>query len=81
MARVTAGTFRALHRTRACGDPLVRPGPWDAASARVFAEAGYPALAAPSAGIAASLGYEDRSTPSMRASTPSCSGRTTRPTL
>ncbi|MFF8098689.1 isocitrate lyase/phosphoenolpyruvate mutase family protein [Streptomyces sp. NPDC014986] len=56
-------TFRALHRHRAPGDPLVLPGPWDAASARVFAEAGFPALATPSAGVAASLGHEDGRTP------------------
>ncbi|MER6980455.1 isocitrate lyase/PEP mutase family protein [Streptomyces carpinensis] len=55
--------FRALHLGRALGDPLVLPGPWDAASARVFAEAGFPALATPSHGVAASLGYEDGKTP------------------
>ncbi|MFF0010513.1 isocitrate lyase/phosphoenolpyruvate mutase family protein [Streptomyces sp. NPDC005374] len=55
--------FRALHRKRLPGDPLVLPGPWDASSARVMEEAGFPALATPSAGIAASLGYEDGSTP------------------
>ncbi|MFI2202332.1 isocitrate lyase/phosphoenolpyruvate mutase family protein [Streptomyces sp. NPDC020192] len=55
--------FRALHLGRAQGDPLVLPGPWDAASARVFVEAGFPALATPSAGVAASLGYEDGSVP------------------
>jgi 2-methylisocitrate lyase-like PEP mutase family enzyme len=32
-------------------------------SARVFVEAGFPALATPSAGVAASLGYEDGATP------------------
>ncbi|WP_406080851.1 isocitrate lyase/phosphoenolpyruvate mutase family protein [Micromonospora sp. NBC_00858] len=60
---MTAATFRALHHGRAAGDPLVLPGPWDAASARVFADAGFPALATPSAGVAASLGYEDGATP------------------
>ncbi|MEV4656776.1 isocitrate lyase/phosphoenolpyruvate mutase family protein [Micromonospora sp. NPDC049301] len=60
---MTASTFRALHHGRAAGDPLVLPGPWDAASARALADAGFPALATPSAGIAASLGYEDGSTP------------------
>jgi 2-methylisocitrate lyase-like PEP mutase family enzyme len=60
---MTASTFRALHQHRTAGDPLVLPGPWDAASARVLADAGFPALATPSAGIAASLGYEDGSTP------------------
>ncbi|KQW17577.1 isocitrate lyase/phosphoenolpyruvate mutase family protein [Streptomyces sp. Root369] len=55
--------FRALHRSRLPGDPLVLPGPWDALSARVCEEAGFPALATPSAGIAAALGYEDGSTP------------------
>ncbi|MFC9247310.1 isocitrate lyase/phosphoenolpyruvate mutase family protein [Streptomyces sp. NPDC057136] len=55
--------FRALHQGRAPGDPLVLPGPWDAASARTFEEAGFPALATPSAGVAASLGHEDGRTP------------------
>jgi 2-methylisocitrate lyase-like PEP mutase family enzyme len=55
--------FRALHRGRLPGDPLVLPGPWDAVSALVCAEAGFPALATPSAGVAASLGHEDGSTP------------------
>ncbi|MGX1028585.1 isocitrate lyase/PEP mutase family protein [Streptomyces sp. SAI-097] len=55
--------FRALHHGRVPDDPLVLPNPWDAASARVFAEAGFPALATPSAGVAASLGYEDGRTP------------------
>lgn len=54
-----ARTLRALHHDRAPGDPLVLPGPWDAASARVFADAGFPALATPSAGVSASLGYAD----------------------
>ncbi|MFC9130899.1 isocitrate lyase/phosphoenolpyruvate mutase family protein [Streptomyces sp. NPDC057099] len=58
-----ADVFRALHHHRVPGDPLVLPGPWDAASARVFVEAGFPALATPSAGVAASLGYEDGRTP------------------
>ncbi|MEV5978191.1 isocitrate lyase/phosphoenolpyruvate mutase family protein [Streptomyces sp. NPDC052114] len=58
-----AATLRALHHDRAPGDPLVLPGPWDAASARVFEEAGSPALATPSAGIALSLGYEDGQVP------------------
>ncbi|MFC8130107.1 isocitrate lyase/phosphoenolpyruvate mutase family protein [Streptomyces sp. NPDC057302] len=55
--------FRALHHGRAPGDPLVLPGPWDAVSARVFEEAGFPALATPSAGVAASLGYADGDVP------------------
>ncbi|MFF7368129.1 isocitrate lyase/phosphoenolpyruvate mutase family protein [Streptomyces tricolor] len=58
-----AAAFRALHQGRAPGDPLILPGPWDAASARVFADAGFPALATPSAGVAASLGYADGATP------------------
>lgn len=55
--------FRSLHLGRSPGDPLVLPCPWDAASARVFAEAGFPALATPSAGVAAALGYADGDTP------------------
>ncbi|MFF4951587.1 isocitrate lyase/PEP mutase family protein [Streptomyces chattanoogensis] len=58
---MTAAALRALHHGPDL--PLVLPGPWDAASAKVFADAGFPALATPSAGIAASLGYEDGSTP------------------
>ncbi|MEV6310464.1 isocitrate lyase/phosphoenolpyruvate mutase family protein [Streptomyces sp. NPDC051840] len=55
--------FRALHHGRAPGDPLVLPGPWDAAAARAFEDAGFPALATPSAGIAAALGHADGRTP------------------
>ncbi|MGW0118143.1 isocitrate lyase/PEP mutase family protein [Streptomyces sp. NPDC003327] len=58
-----ARRLRDLHRDRPADDPLVLPGPWDAASARAFEAAGFPALATPSAGIAASLGYEDGRTP------------------
>ncbi|MER7959577.1 isocitrate lyase/phosphoenolpyruvate mutase family protein [Streptomyces sp. NPDC096030] len=58
-----ARAVRALHARRPGGAPLIVPGPWDAASARVFEEAGFPTLATPSAGIAASLGYEDGQTP------------------
>ncbi|MEU8531287.1 MULTISPECIES: isocitrate lyase/PEP mutase family protein [Streptomyces] len=58
-----AHLLRELHLGRATDDPLVLPGPWDAASARAFEAAGFPALATPSAGIAAALGYEDGSTP------------------
>jgi 2-methylisocitrate lyase-like PEP mutase family enzyme len=54
-----ADALRALHHGRAADDPLVLPGPWDAASARAFEEAGFPALATPSAGVSASLGYPD----------------------
>ncbi|WP_329369068.1 isocitrate lyase/phosphoenolpyruvate mutase family protein [Streptomyces sp. NBC_00669] len=54
-----AAVLRALHHDRAADDPLVLPGPWDAASAKVFADAGFPALATPSAGVSASLGYPD----------------------
>ncbi|MCS0604765.1 isocitrate lyase/phosphoenolpyruvate mutase family protein [Streptomyces sp. LP11] len=52
-----------MHRRAVPAEPLVLPGPWDAASARVFEAAGFPALATPSAGVAAALGYEDGGTP------------------
>jgi 2-methylisocitrate lyase-like PEP mutase family enzyme len=39
---------------------LVLPNAWDAASARVFEDAGFPAIATTSAGIAYALGYADR---------------------
>ncbi|MFH8555499.1 isocitrate lyase/phosphoenolpyruvate mutase family protein [Streptomyces celluloflavus] len=58
---MTAAALRALHHGSSL--PLVLPGPWDAASAKVFADAGFPALATPSAGIAATLGHEDGQTP------------------
>lgn len=38
---------------------LVLPNAWDVASARIFEEAGFPAIATTSAGIAFSLGYPD----------------------
>jgi 2-methylisocitrate lyase-like PEP mutase family enzyme len=60
---VAVETFRALHRRPSPEEPLILPGPWDAASARAFADAGFPALATPSAGVAASLGYADGQTP------------------
>jgi 2-methylisocitrate lyase-like PEP mutase family enzyme len=56
IANEKANTFRALHRG---GKILVLPNAWDVASARVFEEAGFPAIATTSAGIAFSLGYPD----------------------
>lgn len=38
---------------------LVLPNAWDVASARIFEEAGFPAVATTSAGVANSLGYAD----------------------
>jgi 2-methylisocitrate lyase-like PEP mutase family enzyme len=38
---------------------LVLPNAWDAASARIFEEAGFPAIGTSSAGVAFSLGYPD----------------------
>src|ERR1700723_1858914 len=38
---------------------LVLPNAWDAASARIFEDAGFPAIATTSAGAAFSLGYPD----------------------
>jgi 2-methylisocitrate lyase-like PEP mutase family enzyme len=39
--------------------PLVLGNAWDAASARVFAREGFPAIATTSGGVAESLGYDD----------------------
>jgi 2-methylisocitrate lyase-like PEP mutase family enzyme len=39
--------------------PLLLPNAWDAASARVLADAGFPAIATSSSAVAASLGYDD----------------------
>ncbi|MCH8805347.1 MAG: isocitrate lyase/phosphoenolpyruvate mutase family protein [Planctomycetes bacterium] len=51
-----ADTFLALHHQ---DEMLLLPNPWDVVSARIFEEAGFPALATTSAGIAATLGYAD----------------------
>jgi len=47
--------FRQFHRLGV----LVLPNAWDVASARIFEEARFPAIATTSAGIAFSLGYPD----------------------
>jgi 2-methylisocitrate lyase-like PEP mutase family enzyme len=49
-------SFRQMHRGP---KPLLLPNVWDVASARVVEEAGFPAIATTSAGIAFSLGYPD----------------------
>jgi 2-methylisocitrate lyase-like PEP mutase family enzyme len=51
-----AEKFRAMHRG---GRILLLPNAWDVASARVFEEAGFGALATTSAGVAFTLGYPD----------------------
>jgi 2-methylisocitrate lyase-like PEP mutase family enzyme len=51
-----ANALRALHHT---GKVLLLPNVWDVASARVIEEAGFPAIATTSAGIAFSLGHPD----------------------
>jgi 2-methylisocitrate lyase-like PEP mutase family enzyme len=51
-----AARFRVLHQAPPI---LVLPNAWDAASARVIEQAGFPAVATTSAGIAFSLGYPD----------------------
>ncbi len=55
-SRDKAVTLAKLHTN---GPLLVLPNAWDAGSARIFVEAGFPALATTSAGIAFSLGYPD----------------------
>jgi 2-methylisocitrate lyase-like PEP mutase family enzyme len=51
-----AEQLRALHSGP---EPLVLPNVWDAASARVVAEAGFSAVATTSSGVSASLGWAD----------------------
>ncbi len=53
------GKADALRQLHVEGPMLVLPNAWDAGSARIFVEAGFPALATTSAGIAFSLGYPD----------------------
>jgi 2-methylisocitrate lyase-like PEP mutase family enzyme len=54
--RAKADAFRAMHRGP---KTLLLPNAWDAASARIFAESGFAAIASTSAGIAFSLGFPD----------------------
>ncbi|AVT37959.1 isocitrate lyase/phosphoenolpyruvate mutase family protein [Plantactinospora sp. BB1] len=60
-----AVTFRRLHE----GPTFVLPNPWDAGSARVLAQLGFPALATTSAGLAFALGRPDGANLVSRAET------------
>src|SRR5947208_1907530 len=51
-----AERFRRLHRGARI---LILPNAWDVASARLFEDAGFPAVATSSAGLMVSLGYPD----------------------
>lgn len=53
---MNATLLRSLHVP---GQPLVLPNVWDAASARLVVEAGFPVVATSSAAVAESLGYRD----------------------
>jgi len=54
--QVRCDLLRSLHRP---GEPLLLPNAWDAATARAVVAAGFPVVATTSAGVAATLGYED----------------------
>jgi 2-methylisocitrate lyase-like PEP mutase family enzyme len=54
--KAKAVSFRSMHRGPKM---LVLPNAWDVASARVFEDAGFGAIASTSAGVAFSLGYPD----------------------
>src|SRR2546430_2476315 len=56
MQRDQAETFRKLHQGP---ELLVLPNAWDVATARLVEEAGFPAVATTSAGVAWALGYAD----------------------
>ena len=51
-----ANTLRDLHQR---GNPLVLPNVWDAATAGLVAEAGFPVVATSSSAVANSLGFPD----------------------
>lgn len=53
---MTAEALRALHVP---GDPLILPNVWDADTARLVEDAGFPVVATSSVAVAASLGYPD----------------------
>jgi 2-methylisocitrate lyase-like PEP mutase family enzyme len=54
--REKAEVFRSLHHGKRI---LILPNGWDVPSARVFEDAGFPAVATSSAGMMVSLGYPD----------------------
>jgi 2-methylisocitrate lyase-like PEP mutase family enzyme len=54
--KAVADAFRAMHRGQRI---LLLPNAWDVASARIFEDAGFGAVATTSAGIAFALGYPD----------------------
>lgn len=54
-----ADRFRSLHRP---GDPVLLANAWDAASARIVAAQGFPAVATSSVAVAESLGHADGGT-------------------
>ncbi len=56
LRRQKANTFRELHHS---GKVLILPNVWDVAGAGIVEDAGFPAIATTSAGIAFSLGYPD----------------------
>src|SRR5579871_6731798 len=56
LRRQKANTLRELHHG---AKALLLPNVWDVAGARIIEEAGFPAIATTSAGIAFSLGYPD----------------------
>ncbi|MCC7400255.1 MAG: isocitrate lyase/phosphoenolpyruvate mutase family protein [Chitinophagaceae bacterium] len=51
-----AEKFHSLHHAE---EMLVLPNAWDSASARIFQESGFPAVATTSSGVSWSLGYKD----------------------
>lgn len=51
-----AQRLRELHHS---AEPLVLPNAWDAATARMVVQAGFPAVATTSSGMSAALGYAD----------------------
>jgi 2-methylisocitrate lyase-like PEP mutase family enzyme len=51
-----AARLRQLHHETS---PLILPNVWDAASAQIVAQAGFPAIATASSGVATAMGYND----------------------
>src|SRR2546426_5812990 len=63
--RDQAEIFRKLHQGP---ELLVLPNAWDVATARLVEEAGFPAVATTSAGVAWALGYRDRKSTRLNSS-------------
>ncbi|RCS94553.1 isocitrate lyase/phosphoenolpyruvate mutase family protein [Brevibacterium aurantiacum] len=67
MTSTTTDPHRTFHSLHIPGNPFILPCAWDVASARLFAEAGHPAVGTTSLGVAAGIGAADEDRETLRA--------------